>query len=80
VTKATLVRTAFNWSWLTGSEFQSSIIIKAEAWRCPGRHGTGGAESSTSCSEVNQEKTVSQAARGRVSQSPPQSGTLPPIF
>jgi hypothetical protein len=28
MTKATLVRTTFNWSWLTGSEVQF-IIIKA---------------------------------------------------
>jgi hypothetical protein len=30
-TKATLIKTTFNWSWLTGSEVQS-IIIKAGAW------------------------------------------------
>jgi hypothetical protein len=34
----------------TGSEVQS-IIIKAGAWQHPGRHGAGGAESSTSSSE-----------------------------
>jgi hypothetical protein len=39
-----------NWGWLTGSEVQS-IIIKAGAWRHPGTHGTGGAESSTSHSD-----------------------------
>jgi hypothetical protein len=49
--KATLVRTIFNWGWFTGSEVLS-IIIKAEAWHHPGRHGVGGAESSTSSSEV----------------------------
>ena len=26
MTKASLIRTAFNWGWLTGSEVQSSII------------------------------------------------------
>jgi hypothetical protein len=31
MTKATLIRTTFNWGWLTGSEVQS-IIIKMEAW------------------------------------------------
>jgi hypothetical protein len=31
MTKATLIRTTFNWGWLTGSEVQSSII-KAGAW------------------------------------------------
>jgi hypothetical protein len=30
MTKATLIRTTFNWGWLTGSEVQS-IIIKARA-------------------------------------------------
>jgi hypothetical protein len=49
VTKATLIRT-FNWSWLTGSEVQS-IIIKAGAWQCLGRHGAGATESSKSSSE-----------------------------
>jgi hypothetical protein len=47
--KASLIRTIFKWDWLTGSEVQS-IIIKAGVWRHPGRHGTGGAESSTSSS------------------------------
>jgi hypothetical protein len=49
MTKATLIRT-FNWGWLTGSEFQS-ILIKVGTWQHPGRHGAGGAESSTSSSE-----------------------------
>jgi hypothetical protein len=48
--KATLIRTAFNWGWLIGSE-DLAIIIKAGAWQCPGRHGAGGAENSTSSSE-----------------------------
>jgi hypothetical protein len=30
MTKATLIRTTFNWGWLTGSEIQS-IIIKARS-------------------------------------------------
>jgi hypothetical protein len=47
MTKATLIRTTFNWGWLSGSEVQS-IIIKAGTWQPPGRHGAGGAESSTS--------------------------------
>jgi hypothetical protein len=50
MTKATLIRTTFNWGWLTGSDFQS-IIIKVGAWQLPGRHGAWGAESSTSSSE-----------------------------
>jgi hypothetical protein len=50
MTKATLLRTTFSWVWLIGSEVQSSII-KAAAWQCPGRHGAGGAWSSTSSSE-----------------------------
>jgi hypothetical protein len=69
MTKATLIRTTFNWGWLTGSEVQS-IIIKAGAWQHPGRHGAGGAESSASCSESTQE-TVFQAARIWVSKHTP---------
>jgi hypothetical protein len=42
MTTATLIRTTFNWGWLTGSEVQS--IIKVEAWQHPGRHDAGGAE------------------------------------
>jgi hypothetical protein len=34
MTKATLIRTTFNWGWLTGSEVQS-IIMKA--WQHPRR-------------------------------------------
>jgi hypothetical protein len=50
MTKATLIRTTFNWGWLTGSEVQS-IIIKVGIWQRPGRHGAAaGAESSTSSS------------------------------
>jgi hypothetical protein len=37
----------------------------------PGRHGAGGAESSTSYSKGQQEKTGSQAARKRVSKPTP---------
>jgi hypothetical protein len=50
MTKASLKMATFNWGWLTGSEVQSSII-KAGTWQYPGRHDTGGAESSTSSSE-----------------------------
>jgi hypothetical protein len=50
MTKATLIRTIFNWGWLTGSEVQS-IIIKVGTQQHQGRHGAGGAESSTSSSE-----------------------------
>jgi hypothetical protein len=50
MTKATLIRTTFNWGWLTGSEVQS-IIIEERAWQHPDSHGIGGAESSTSSSE-----------------------------
>jgi hypothetical protein len=48
--KVTLIRTVFNWSWLTGSEVQS-IFIKMGAWQHPGRHGAGRAEISTTSSE-----------------------------
>jgi len=44
------MRTTFNWGWLTGSEVQS-IINKVGARQYLGRHGAGGAESSTSSSE-----------------------------
>jgi hypothetical protein len=50
MTKATLVRTTFNWGWLTGSEVHS-IISKAGTQQHPGSPGAGGAESSTSLSE-----------------------------
>jgi hypothetical protein len=44
--EATLIRTTFNWSWLTGSEIQS-IILKGGAQKHSGSHGAGGAETST---------------------------------
>jgi hypothetical protein len=53
MTKATLIRTSFDWGWLTGSEVQS-IIIKAGAWQHPSGYGVGGAESSTSHSKGKQ--------------------------
>jgi hypothetical protein len=46
ITMATLIST-FNWSWFTGSEIQP-IIIKRGEMQHAGRHGAGGAESSTS--------------------------------
>jgi len=49
MTKAILIRITFSWGWLAGSEVQS--IIKVGTWQHPGRHGAGGAESSTSSSE-----------------------------
>jgi hypothetical protein len=51
--------------------FRSSVYYH------PGRSGTRGAESSTSCSKGKQEKTYSQASRKRVSKLP-HSDTLPP--
>jgi hypothetical protein len=42
MTKATLIRTTFNWGWLKGSEVQS--IIKTGTWQHPSRHGAGRAE------------------------------------
>jgi hypothetical protein len=47
MTKATLIRTTFNWGWLTGSEVQS-IITKAGTWQHPSRYGAGRAKSSSS--------------------------------
>ena len=51
MTKAPLIKTTFNWGWLTGLEAQS-IIIKAGTWQCLGRLRARRAESSTSSSEV----------------------------
>jgi hypothetical protein len=65
MTKATLIRTTLIWGWFTGSEVQS-IIIKVGAWQHPGRHDTGGAESSASSSEGCQQNTGYQAARTRI--------------
>jgi hypothetical protein len=62
MTKASLVRTVFNWGWLTGLEVQS-IIIKVGACQHLGRHGTGEAESSTSLSEGCQQNNGFQAAK-----------------
>ena len=45
-----LIRTTFNLGWLTDSEVQF-IFLKVATWQHPGRHGGGGAESSTSSSE-----------------------------
>jgi hypothetical protein len=60
-----MTKKTFNWSWLTGSEVQS-IIVKLETWQHLGRHGAGGAESSTSSSEGSQEHTtILQEARRR---------------
>ena len=64
MTKATLIRTTFNWSWLTRSEVQ--FIIKAGTWQHPGRHGAAADESSTSSSEGCQQDTGFQEARLRV--------------
>jgi hypothetical protein len=64
MTKVTLIRTTFNWGWLTGSEVQS-IIIKVGTWQQPGRHGSGGAESSTSSSEDCWQNTDFQETRTR---------------
>lgn len=50
MTGATLMRTAFGWGWLAGSEVRFSVI-KGGAWRRPGGHGAGGAGSSASSSE-----------------------------
>jgi hypothetical protein len=55
----------FNWDCLTGSDVQSTII-KGGTWQHPGRHGTRGAENSTSSSEGCQQNIDFQAARIRV--------------
>jgi hypothetical protein len=50
MTKETLIRKIFNWSWLIGSEVQS-IISKVESWQHPDKHGVGGTGNSTTSSE-----------------------------
>ena len=70
MTKANLIRAPFNGGWFKGSLVQS-IVIKAGAWQHPGRHGVGGAESSTSSSEGFWQNTDFQAARTRVLKSTP---------
>ena len=45
----------------------SSLSSRLETWQHPGRHGAGGAESSTSSSKGIQEQTRSQADRRMVS-------------
>jgi len=40
MTAATLIRTTFEWGWLTGSEVQS-ITTMAGTWQHAGRHGAG---------------------------------------
>jgi hypothetical protein len=46
----------------------SPFLSLWEAWQCPGRHGAGRAERSTSCSEDKQAKSaVFQVVRRRVS-------------
>ena len=62
--KATLIRTTFNWDWLTGPEVQS--IFKAGTWQLLGRPGADRAENSTSSSEDYCKETDFQAARMRV--------------
>ena len=76
MTNTTLIRTAFNWSWRTGSEVQS-IIIKVWAWQRLGRHCTGDAESSTSLSEGCY-KTEFQATSTRVLKTTPTATHLLP--
>jgi hypothetical protein len=50
MTKASLIKTTFNWGWFTGSEVQSIIFTVGE-WQYPGKHGAGRAESSSSSSK-----------------------------
>ena len=56
-----------------GLQFQrfSPLSLGQEAWQYPDSHGSGGAESSTSCSKVNQEKTGSHVVRRRISKPTP---------
>jgi hypothetical protein len=55
---------------LSGASLQvqrfNPLSLGRQAWQCPGRLGSGGAESSTSCSVGRSENTGFQAARRRV--------------
>jgi hypothetical protein len=77
MTKASLIKTTFNWGWLTGSEVQS-ITIKVGTWQYPGRHGGGGAESSLSSSNDCKWKTDCLAPRVRVLSTPTVTHLLQP--
>ena len=48
-----------------------SIIMESGTGQHPGRHGAGGAESSTYSYKVSLEQTGFQAAERKVAQSPP---------
>ncbi|EDL04488.1 mCG147104 [Mus musculus] len=61
MTKSSLIKDSINWGWLTGSEVQP-VISKAGAWQYLGRHGGGGAESSTSSSQGCKQNTDFQAS------------------
>jgi hypothetical protein len=65
MTKGSLIKTTFNWGWLTGSEVQS-IIINVGVWQYTGRHGTCRAEGSISSSKDCWWKTDFQATRVRI--------------
>jgi hypothetical protein len=56
MTKATHIKTTFNWGWLTGSEVPS-IIIMVGSMTASSRHGPDRAKSSTYYSEGKTEKT-----------------------
>jgi hypothetical protein len=51
LSKSIYMRTIFHCDWLTVSEVQL-IILKSGEWQHPGKHGTGGAESSILSSEI----------------------------
>lgn len=69
MTKATLLKTTFNWGWLTGSEVQSIIIM---AGSMVVRHGPEGAEICTSCFKRSSEKFSKHPPNPR--------DTLPPTW
>jgi hypothetical protein len=69
-----LVRTTFHWDWLTGF---SPFSLRWEHGSIQGRHGAGGAESSTSSSESCQQNTDFQAARMRILKPMPTVTHLP---
>jgi hypothetical protein len=56
---------------LIGAGLQVQRFSPLPSRREHGRHGAGGAESSSSCSKVKREKTVLQGTRRRISKSTP---------
>jgi hypothetical protein len=72
MTNATLIRATFNWGWLQVKKF-GPLLSRQEAWQYPGRHGVGGAESSTSDPKANRRRlSILRQLEGESQIPPPQ--------